>query len=243
MIGVILAAGDGTRLKIPSDSADCKALKKANQKCLIEYALNNLIDLNIDNAIIVVGKHGNLIRSFLGNKYKGINISYVTQQKQNGLINAFIQAIKVIPSHKDVVLQLADEIFVNFDVNSVQKYIDNTDYIFSCGITYENNPDKIKSNFSIDLNENQTIIKCTEKPMVVTNNIKGTGFCIFKKEALQNLLKLYDEEKNTPNDLCDYINFLTTHNKKCGVFLVADKEFNINTKTDLEEADLFLQTK
>ena len=56
MIGVILAAGDGKRLKKSSSEDSCKPLIKIKGKRLIEYSLDNLIELDVEKAFIVVGK-------------------------------------------------------------------------------------------------------------------------------------------------------------------------------------------
>ena len=71
MIGVILAAGDGTRLAKSTGQNICKPLRKINNKYLLEYSLDNLIEVGATKAYIVVGKQGNLIKDAFGNEYKG----------------------------------------------------------------------------------------------------------------------------------------------------------------------------
>ena len=56
MVGVILAAGDGTRFKNSTENNSCKTLIKVNSNYLIEYSLNNLVKLNVSEIYIVVGK-------------------------------------------------------------------------------------------------------------------------------------------------------------------------------------------
>lgn len=239
MIGIILAAGNGTRLKKSSGENCCKVLEQVNDIRLIEFALNNLIELNVDNVFIVVGKDGELIKSTIGNKYKELNIEYTYQAEQIGLINALMQVLKTIESD-DVVLQLADEIFIGLKSADIKKIIANEEYNFGCGITYETDPQKIKANYSVETDENMVIEKCTEKPQQIINNLKGTGFCIFRKDALDLLKETYDEQNNTPNDLCDFVNLLVAAGRKGVAFCLADKEFNINTMADLTEATKYL---
>lgn len=241
MVGVILAAGNGVRLKNSTGEDGCKALRKINDIHLIEFALNNFIELGIDKVIIVVGKQGELIKNAIGYEYKDIVVSYAYQPHQKGLINAFVHALDVIINDEDVVLQLADEIFIDLKAENIKTLISKMAYDFYCGITYESNPEKIKNNFSIETDENSIVKKCTEKPSVVMNNIKGTGFCIFKNTSIQLLKSIYDENTNTPNDLCDYLNYLITESKKGLAFCLAEKEFNINTVSDLTEAEKFFE--
>ncbi len=235
MIGIILGAGDGTRLKNSSGEACCKVLQKVAGLHLIEYALNNLIKIQVSDVYIVVGKDRELIKAAIGDDYKGLKITYIYQAEQKGLVNAMMQVLNAIKPN-DAVLQLADEIFTGLKSESIAKIINEGSYDYCYGITYEDEPEKIKANYSVEVGENMLIGKCVEKPQHIVNNIKGTGFCIFKKEMLSLLKEIYDEENNAPADLCDVANLLTEQGKKGYAFCVADREFNINTSADLAQA-------
>lgn len=240
MVGVILAAGDGRRLKECNKEDCCKPLIKLNGKRLIEYALDNFVDLAIDSVCIVVGKEGNLIRENLGNQYRGLKLYYVVQREQVGLINAFMQAVDFIGCSKTVVLQLSDEIFVNLKIGEIKRSIESKEYDFYCGITYEDDAEKIRKNFSVNVDDEGVLIESIEKPTEVINNIKGTGFCIFSSQTVQVLTKNYPGNRNI-NDLCDYMNFLISKNKKGFALHIAEKEFNINTFSDLYEVQAYFE--
>ncbi len=240
MVGIILAAGDGNRLKNSSSENFCKPLLIINGKRLIEYALDNLLQLNIDKAYIVVGKEAELIKNTIGYEYNGLKVDYVTQKEQKGLINALSQALRVVDGDEDVVLQLADEVFINFKKETVISHLKTSDADFFCGVTREEDPQKIKNNFSVETDDNLALTGCTEKPCYVKNNIKGTGFCIFCSSALNVLRDIYDEDANTPNDLCDYMNALIANKRDGYVLFIADREFNINTSFDLDEINNYL---
>ena len=169
MVGIILAAGNGERMKKISGADGCKACTKVHHKHLIEFALENLIQLNINKVVIVVGKQGDLIKNAIGYEYGELEISYVYQPNQKGLINAFVHALQVIDD--SVLLQLADEIFIDLKADDITNYINRMDCDFYCGITYEDNQKKIMNNFSVETDENLFIRKCIEKPSIVTNNI------------------------------------------------------------------------
>ncbi|MBQ2846685.1 MAG: NTP transferase domain-containing protein [Clostridia bacterium] len=236
MIGIILAGGDGRRLKDSFNNDCCKPLVTVNNKKLIEYALENLIELDINMAYIVVGKKSDMIIKTIGNEYKNLKIRYVYQPEQKGLINAVVQALNDMTCDETVVLQLSDEIFIDLKTETIKRNIESGDYDFYCGVTIEEDPQKIKSNFSVEIDDSLNIKKCTEKPLVVTNDLKGTGFCVFNNTMLQMLKSHYNDENNTPYDLCDYINWLIKENKKGLALPVAKREFNINTLENLIEA-------
>ena len=120
MIGVILAGGDGTRLKTSTGQDICKSLRKIKDKHLIEFALDNLIETGVEKAYVVVGKQGDLIKNALGDAYGNIAIEYVHQPQQIGLVNAFVQALNVINCDEPIILQLADEIFVKLNAEAIK---------------------------------------------------------------------------------------------------------------------------
>ena len=240
MVGVILAAGDGKRLKSSSNENRCKPLTEINGKSLIEYALDNLLALNIFKAYVVIGKEGELIKQAVGNEYKCIEIHYVCQQEQNGLMNAFVQALNVINDDEMVVLQLSDEIFIDLKTEAIKTALETTKNDFHCGITLEENPQKIKNNFSVETNKDLSLIKCIEKPQTIINNIKGTGFSIFSGKIQKLIKEMYKSDATKLYDLCDSFNFLV-ESGYCGAALfIAEKEFNINTLEDLVEAEGYL---
>ncbi len=240
MVGVILAAGDGKRLKNSKNEDCCKPLIKLNKKHLITYALDNLAQLNIPEAYIVIGKEGTLIKSAIGSEYEGIKIHYVCQQEQKGLVNAFFQALKVIDSNETVILQLSDEIFVDLNTGSIRNALETGAFDFYCGVTSEENPEKIKNNFSVETDSEGLLIKCTEKPQVVTNNIKGTGFSIFNGKTQEIIKETYESKPEKLYDLCDCFNYLVANHRGLAL-TVAKKEFNINTVSDLTEAEVFFK--
>ncbi len=239
MVGVILAAGDGKRLKDSRNDDCCKPLIKLNEKCLITYALDYLVQLKITEAYIVIGKEGALIKSTIGNKYEGIKIHYVCQQEQDGLVNALVQALKTIDCNETVVLQLSDEIFIDLNTELILNTLKTTEYDFYCGVTYEENEEKIKNNFAVEIDSELSIVKCTEKPKVITNNIEGTGFTIFSGKAQKIIKETYESEPDKLYDLCDCFNYLVANHRGLALF-IAGKEFNINTVSDLTEAESFL---
>ncbi len=231
MIGVILAAGDGTRLTKSTGQSICKALRRINGKYLLEYSLDNLISLDIADTYVVVGKQGDLIKEAIGNKYKSLNIHYVSQQEQKGLMNAFVEALNVMSCDETVILQLSDEIFIDLKAEEIKKAIQK-DFDFYCGFVFEDDVEKIKNNFSVETDSESLLVNCIEKPKTVVNNIKGTGFTVFGADALE-IIKTHTELC----DLCDTFNYLTEKGYRGLAFNIAEREFNVNTLDDLTEAE------
>ena len=93
-------------------------------------------------------------------------------------MNAMMQAVNTVGRDEDILLQLADEILTGLESDSIKACLAEDESDFYCGITYEDDVRKIKGNYSVETDEGSLLKKCTEKPTVVENNIKGTGLCL-----------------------------------------------------------------
>ena len=231
MEGLILAAGEGTRLFGSGLTGGCKPLVEVNGKRLLTYALDNLSAFGVRRAVIVVGKYAEEIKAVYGDHYRDIQLIYAQQEEPVGIVNAILSAAPCVTD--DIVLQLSDEIFVGLKP-AQEPLCGGVD--FAVGYVTEQDARKIRGNYSIDLDADGAVLKCTEKPTEVDNHYKGTGFCFFKRETLDTLRNFYDRAENKPNDLCDFINLLISKGKRGCIFETADAEININTEKDLQRA-------
>ena len=241
MVGIILAAGDGTRLKNSRKSNRCKPLTEANKMPLIVFSLENLRKLKAERACIVVGKEAEQVKQAIGNTYKGLAVQYILQPEPKGLIHALMCAVTAREIDEPIVLQLADEIFINLKTERILQCIHAGEYDFFCGVTPEDDPAKIKANYAVRTDADSILRSCEEKPAVVVNNMKGTGLCFFGRNALRLLKRRYCPESNCPRELCDYMNLLIGEGQRGLVLPVGEKEFNINTEAELTEAEMALQ--
>ena len=232
MIGLILAAGKGSRLFPEGEPHISKPMIQIAGKPLITYSLDNLDALEIKKAVIVVGENRDELFSCLGSKYKNIDIIYAVQKSPRGLINAIVSARDML--NDDVILQLGDEILLGFHPETASaaalRALD-----FAVGYT-EDSPEKIKLNFSIVSESGGRVKNCVEKPHETPNNMKGIGFCYFSAESIKLLTDVYDDEKNIPKELCDFINMLCAEGKTGYAVRFADEEINVNSPIDLTYA-------
>jgi len=88
---VVLAAGEGIRLR-PLTANRPKPMLPAGTRPILEHVLNALIDAGVDDIHLVVGYQANRVRSHFGPTYRGVQITYHTQQNQLGSGHALLQA-------------------------------------------------------------------------------------------------------------------------------------------------------
>lgn len=94
MKAVILAAGEGKRLRPFTETMPKVMLLVAN-KPILEYVFDALKNSGITEVIVVVGYKKESIMEYF-KEYKGLDITYVHQDKQLGTAHALLQAKKHI---------------------------------------------------------------------------------------------------------------------------------------------------
>ena len=117
IVGVILAAGKGSRIK-PLNFEFPKPLLPVCNKPIIQYQIEEMKSLGINEVYIVVGHLGGKIKKYFGNGKKlGVNITYVKQKERLGIAHAVGQ---LEPYIKDPFLLFLGDIF--YHPGHFQKY-------------------------------------------------------------------------------------------------------------------------
>ena len=89
--GVILAAGEGTRLR-PLTHNRPKTMLPAADRPILEHVLDVLVECGIRRICLVVGYHRERVQEHFGHAYRDVPITYVHQDKQLGSGHALQQA-------------------------------------------------------------------------------------------------------------------------------------------------------
>lgn len=89
--GVVLAAGEGTRLR-PLTHNRPKPMLPAADRPILEHVLDTLVDVGIDQLCLVVGYQRDRVQNHFGHAYRGVPITYAIQEKQLGSGHALQQA-------------------------------------------------------------------------------------------------------------------------------------------------------
>ena len=184
--GIILAGGKGTRLS-PLTKIINKQLLPLYDKPLIFYPLSVLMLAGIKDILIITNPNEEInFKKILGDgSMYGIRITYIKQDKPNGLPEAFIIGEKFI-NKENVALILGDNFF--YGQGFTQKLIQQT--YKNKGATiflYQvNNP----QDYGIVEIKDKKIISIKEKPKSSESKLAITGLYFFDKRVVNFSKKL-----------------------------------------------------
>ncbi len=190
--GIILAGGTGSRLS-PLTKVINKQLLPLYDKPLIFYPLSILMLSGIRDILIITNPNEDInFKKILGNGSNfGIKIQYLTQQRPNGLPEAFIIGEKFI-NKKNVALILGDNFFYG---QGFAKRLKNTIKMKSGStiFTYQvNNPE----DYGIVKIKNNKILSIREKPKNSKSNLAITGLYFFDKNVVNYSKRLKPSKRN-----------------------------------------------
>ncbi len=176
MKAIILAAGEWSRLR-PLTNTTPKPLIKIFGKSILEHNLESVYKY-VSEIIIVVKYKEELIKETLGNSYKNIPLTYVTQSDVAGTG----AALRDVKSDEDVFILYGDSII---DPSDVEMILTSPNY----GVLAKEVEDPSKYGI-FQVTEKNQILSVVEKPQEFIGNIANLGGFKMKNtilEIVQNL--------------------------------------------------------
>lgn len=176
MKGIILAGGSGSRL-LPLTQAFSKQLLPIYDKPMIFYPLSVLMLAGIREILIITTTSDKpFFHRLLGDGSAfGIELKYKTQDKPNGIAEAFIIGEDFI-GNNSVSLILGDNIFFGYQFGDL--LVEATKLTEGARIftTYVNNP----SQFGVaEVDESGRVLSLEEKPKQPKSNLAVTGLYFY----------------------------------------------------------------
>lgn len=108
MKAVVLAAGEGTRLR-PLTEDKPKGMVEVDGKPILTHCFEQMAELGADELVVVVGYLKENIIEHYGDEFEGIPITHAHQREQKGLAHALLKVEEHIED--DFMLILGDNIF------------------------------------------------------------------------------------------------------------------------------------
>ncbi|HTY44336.1 MAG TPA: nucleotidyltransferase family protein, partial [Patescibacteria group bacterium] len=234
MKAVIIAGGKGIRLEEFTKEKN-KALLEIYDKSLLEYNLDRANEIGVKEIILVLCyKYEEIIKK-IGKEYNGTTVTYVIEKKGKGIVGAIENAREAI-GKSDFILMLGDEVMINTDMKGMLKKFKREDLFAICGVVSEKDKSSIKRTYSVMINKEGRVFRLIEKPRFPINNLKGTGYCIFKNEILDYISKTPINAYRNQKELVDMIQCAVDDGKDVRIHKIADQYTNVNTYEDLNVA-------
>lgn len=183
MKGIILAAGEGTRL-YPLTKTISKQLLPVYNKPMFFYPLQTLIRAGIKEVLIIVGpRHAGDFLHLLGSgKDFGAKLTYEIQDRSNGLAEAFIIGENFI-GKDSVAMILGDNIFED-DFGAAVKNFKKGAHIFAKEV-----PDPGRFGV-VKFDARGVVTKILEKPKKFLSNYAITGMYLYDNRVVEVAKKL-----------------------------------------------------
>src|SRR5579859_91925 len=178
MKGIILAGGEGTRLR-PLTKVTSKQLLPIYNKPMIFYPLETLLQAGIrDILVIVAPDHAGDFLKLLGSGYDfGCKFTYEIQDKANGLAQAFVIGKNFI-GEDPVTLILGDNLFEDDFTQPIQSFVSGA-RVFAKQV-----PDPERFGV-VEFDANKKAISIEEKPKQPKSDFAVTGLYIYDNTVVQ----------------------------------------------------------
>ena len=177
MKAVVLAAGEGTRLR-PFTSSRPKVMIPVANRPILEYVVKALVRAGIKDIVLVVGYKRERIMSYFGDgRPFSANISYVHQVKQLGTANALRAAKANLEG--DFLVVAGDNII---DVTLVQDLLRRAK-----GNSMIVTSSDIPSKYGVVSVEGDLVVDLVEKPTKKISNVISTGVYHFEPSVFAML--------------------------------------------------------
>lgn len=176
--GLILAGGTGSRLGAITKCVS-KQLLPLYKKPVIAYPLQTLKELGVLDVLLIAGNEhqkSQYIKLLGDGSSFGMNLSYIIQEKPNGLAEAFILGADFCKDADDIYMILGDNVIFGVDWDSRQ-VIPNTIFTYKV-----KNPEQYGV---VTTDEHGNIDKIVEKPKDFISDNAVIGLYCFSFECLE----------------------------------------------------------
>ena len=237
---VILAAGEGTRMK----SKMPKVLHEVMGKPMIKRVIDTACELGAQNICVVTGHKSNEVQEALKNE----NVTFAVQEKQLGTGHAVMQAEKYIKDDEDVLILYGDTPLIKAE--TLQKLIDyhrsedNGVSIISAVVDNSEGYGHIIRDKSGNFVKNVEYKDATEEEKLVKEI--NSGIYCFKGSSLKKALKLITND-NVQGEyyLPDALEIILKNGEKVNALSIGDvtEFFGVNNRIQLAEANKIMQKR
>lgn len=237
MKAVLLAAGEGTRLRPRTDEIP-KPLVEVQGKPILTHCFETLSDIGIDEAVVVVGYKKDAIIERYGETYRDLSIQYAHQSERNGLAHAVLAAEEYIES--DFVVLNGDNIYAANLEAAIDRHVrTDADITFHIDTV---SPEAAKSGAVCEMDESGNITGLVEKPEIPPSQYVPNAFYVLPP-AIFLACRLIRPSERGEYELPEAIDLLIYTGYQVETIPFDGWKVNINTEADITKAEQKLRAE
>ena len=238
VLGVILAAGKGTRIHPFSESCP-KPILPILGKSLLHHQIECLREIGVRRVIVVIGHLGFAIVRALGDgRELGMTIDYLDQGATLGTAHAVSKLEGIVD--RPFMLFLGDIFFQHDDLGRMIAMLGQNDVRGVLAVKDEPSVESVRRNFVV-LEDAQGFVKgVIEKPHYPSTRLKGCGLYLFEP-------MFFDAVRRTPRtamrdeyEITDAIQIFINDGHRVRAARVIRDDLNLSYPTDLLDINLRL---
>jgi glucose-1-phosphate thymidylyltransferase len=231
MNGVILAAGEGTRLQ-PRTHDRPKPLVEVAGRPILEYSFETLLEAGITDAVVVVGYKKDEIIDRYGDSYRDLELEYAHQAERDGLAHAVLAAE---PYVDDPFVVLNGDNVYNADLSSVVDAHATTDASITFPVT-EVSSTVAKEGAVCEFDDDGAVVGLVEKPAdPPSRRVPGAIYVL--PPAVFSACDIVKPSARGEYELADAIDLLLYADYSAETVPFDGWKVNINTEQDIERAE------
>ena len=234
IVGVILAAGKGTRM-LPFTKRWPKPVLPILGKPLVRHQVEMMRGLGVQKVFVVVGHLGHEVVRALGDGVEGVTVEYVEQTETLGIAHALGQLEGRI--HGPLLLCLGDIYVVSSRLGEMfALYAAGARAVLASKI--EPDPEMIRRNFAILADEGGRVRRVIEKPRADYGRVKGCGLYLFGPEVFDAIRRTPRSAMRDEYEVTDSIQIMVDDGHRVVHAPVVDDDLNLTVPGDLLAVNL-----
>jgi dTDP-glucose pyrophosphorylase len=237
-MGVILAAGKGTRMR-PFSEHWPKPILPVLNKPLMAYQLEMMAGMGIRRVVVVIGHLGHEVVRALGDGSDyGVEIHYVEQDEMLGIAHA----VSRLEAHVDrsFFLFLGDIFFVTENLDEMRSRFEqgNLGGVLAC--KREPDLEAMKRNFAVIAGDDGVVSRVVEKPRHPRTDLKGCGIYLFDQSFFDAVRRTPRTALRNEYEITDSIQIFLDDGYAVEAAEVVKADMNVSYPKDLLELNLLL---
>ena len=235
-LGVILAAGRGTRMSVFSERYPKPMLPICN-KPVMQYQIELMRDMGICDILVLIGHKGfEITRRFGDGESLGVRLRYVEQSQALGIAHAVGHLEPYVD--RPFLLFLGDIFFISSDVTLMLRRFEEQGGGAVLATKEEPDAAAIRRNFSVVLSPEGMVTRVIEKPRHTTNRLKGVGLYLFDPAVFDAIRRTPRTAMRDEYEITESVQVLIDDGHPVRTANVILDDLNLTTPSDVLDVNL-----